>query len=352
MKIWTIISFLGWLLFIGCQKSEDKKNTHEPCSFTNPIAKGQDPWVIKRGDFYYFIESKKGGLYVSKSKKLINIKKGQQLVWSLSDTGWNQANLWAPELHYYEGRWYIYYAASREAGSPFTHQRSGVLASVTDDPLGEYVSKGMLYTGDQIETRTNNKWAIDVTLLELDGQLYAIWSGWKTNRDTDKTPQHLYIAEMKNPWTISSNRVKISSPTEPWEISNGLPINEGPQVLKHKGEVFIVYSASQSWLPTYKLGLLQLKSPDADPMNLDSWIKKGPVFAGTDSVYGVGHASFTTSPDGTESWIVYHTKVSPEPGWNRVIHMQPFTWNDDGTPHFSTPVAAGQSIPRPSGRCK
>ncbi len=352
MKTWIPALLIGLLLCMGCQKPEDKKNVREPCSFVNPIAKGQDPWVIKKGDSYYFIESKNGGLYVSKSKKLINIKKEQQLVWSLPDSGWNQANLWAPELHYYEGRWYIYYAASREAGAPFTHQRSGVLASVTDDPLGEYVDKGMLYTGDQIETHTNNKWAIDVTLLELKGQLYAIWSGWKANRDTDKTSQHLYIAKMKNPWTISSNRVKISSPTEAWEISDGLPINEGPQVLKHEGEAFIVYSASQSWLPTYKLGLLQLKKPNADPMNPNSWIKKGPIFAGADSVYGVGHASFTTSPDGTESWIVYHTKVSPEPGWNRVIHMQPFSWNKDGTPNFGAPVSGGQKLARPSGGCK
>lgn len=351
MRYYLLI--LSLIIGFCCQSKKDNEkdlSVEEPCTFTNPVAKGQDPWVIKKDSTYYYIESKKGGLYVSKSKTLTGIKTDQKRVWTQPDSGWNQCCLWAPELHFYNGRWYIYYAAGRE-GPPFTSQRSGVLASVTDNPLGEYVDKGILYTGDKIKTHSNNKWSIDLTLLELQAQLYAVWSGWEMNRSTDKTLQHIYIAEMKNPWTISSNRVKISSPQEPWEINGGLPINEGPQVLKHEEEVFIIYSAGQSWLPTYKLGLLHLKSAHANPMDPDNWVKKGPVFQGTEQVYGVGHASFTTSPDGTESWIVYHTKVSPEPGWNRVVHMQPFSWNTDGSPHFGAPIAAGVSIPRPSGEC-
>src|SRR5699024_11338226 len=61
---------------------------------------------------------------------------------------------------------------------------------------------------------------------------------------------------------------------------------------------FIIYSASQSWLPSYKLG--QLRLPGDDPMKPENWEKEGPVFEGTEEVHGVGHASFTTSPDGTE----------------------------------------------------
>jgi hypothetical protein len=34
-------------------------------------------------------------------------------VWSAPDTGWNRGNVWAPELHSIDGRWYIYYAGSR-----------------------------------------------------------------------------------------------------------------------------------------------------------------------------------------------------------------------------------------------
>ena len=344
--IYFKIMFLILAFVVGSCSSKDNPDADsEQKVFENPVAKGQDPWITKKDGTYYYIESRDGGLYVSKSKDLIDIKTNEKRVWSTPDTGWNSSNLWAPELHYIEGKWYIYYTAGK-SGPPFIHQRSGVLEAKTQDPMGEYKDKGQLYTGDDISNKTNNKWSIDLTVLEYQDRLYGIWSGWKENRETDNTPQHLYIAEMENPWTISSSRVKISSPVEPWETGSELAINEGAQILKHDGEVFIIYSASESWLPAYNLGQLRLEGDN--PMNPEGWKKKGPVFQGTDDVYGVGHASFTTSPDGTENWIIYHTKVSPEPGWDRVIHLQEFSWNKDGSPKFGTPVPSGKSIAKPS----
>lgn len=340
-----ILAFTGGIYGSPTYLEEDI----DPCVLSNPVADGQDPWVIKKEGYYYYIETRNAGLYISKSKNLSDIKTDQKLVWELPESGWNKSNLWAPELHFIQGKWYIYYTAGK-SGPPFIHQRSGVLESNTDDPLGEYIDKGQLYTGNDIQTKENNIWSIDLTVLEHNGQLYGIWSGWEENRETDKTPQHLYIAEMDNPWTISSNRVKISSPAESWETGSELAINEGAQVLKNGDKTFLIYSASESWLPAYNLGQLQLVGED--PMNPDNWEKKGPVFEGTEDVHGVGHASFITSPDGTEHWIAYHTKVSPDPGWERVIHLQPFNWNRDGAPDFGEPIPAGVSIPKPSGACE
>ena len=87
-------------------------------------------------------------------------------------------------------------------------------------------------------------------------------------------------------------------------------------------------------------------------MDPASWTKSGPVFTGTTSVHGVGHASFTKSPDGTEDWIVYHSKRSTTPGWDRVIRMQEFRWSTDGAPDFGTPVEPNRYIPMPSGQCQ
>lgn len=272
-------------------------------------------------------------------------------VWRQPDEGWNRTHLWAPEIHYVQGNWYIYYTAG-EAGPPFIHQRSGVLRALTDNPLGDYEDMGMLYTGDHIETGEDIKWAIDLTVLEMDDQLYAIWSGWEENADTDRTPQHLYIAEMENPWTISSNRIRISSPEEEWETGTELAINEGPQILRNEGgDIFIIYSASESWLPAYNLGQLRLASSNADPMIPDNWIKTGSVFQGHGKVYGAGHSSYTTSPDGSEYWMLYHTKTDSEPGWRRAVHIQPFTWNTDGSPDFGIPVQPGEILRVPSGEC-
>jgi GH43 family beta-xylosidase len=319
------------------------------CTFSNPIADGADPWVVRRNDWYYLVESTDGGISVYRSKHLTDLKRNEVRVWSAPEEGWNQDHIWAPELHFVDGRWYIYYAAGR-AGPPFVHQRSGVLQSAGDDPQGEYRSRGRLYTGDDLSARTENIWGIDVTVGRIDGQLYAVWSGWKQNRDDDDTPQHLYIAEMKNPWTMGSDRVRISSPKAPWEQGTELDINEGPTLLTHEGDVFILYSTRESWLPAYRMGQLRLEGPSADPLTPENWAKRGPVFQGTEEVHGVGHASFTTSPDGTEDWIVYHTKKTTEPGWDRFIFAQPFTWGESGTPQFGAPAPPGSTLSVPPGQ--
>jgi GH43 family beta-xylosidase len=98
----------------------------------------------------------------------------------------------------------------------------------------------MLYTGDNPAQPESNVWAIDMTVFGYNGKLYAVWSGWKEQRDTDATPQHLYIQEMENPWRLKGTRVLLSSPGQSWETGGPLNLNEGPEVLQHNGKLFII----------------------------------------------------------------------------------------------------------------
>lgn len=317
-------------------------------TFTNPIFKGADPWVYRTDSCYYYCFANRNGISVSKTTELY--KKGKAVhVWQTPAVGWNKSCIWAPELHYVRGKWYIYYAAG-ESGPPYIHQRTGVLESVTQDPQGAYIDKGMIYTGDHVgfwPDVTANRWAIDMTVFEWREKLYAVWSGWENIETTDKTQQYLYMTEMENPWTISTNRVLLSKPDQPWETGGKLDLNEGPQVWINNDQLFVIYSCGQSWLPTYKLAQLKLKDAHADPLDRRNWIKSGPVFTGNEEVYGVGHASFTTSPDGTEHWIVYHTKTERTPGWKRHVCLQRFTCHPDGSPNFgkAQPLAVPQPLP-------
>lgn len=320
------------------------------CTFTNPVAVGADPWVVQHAGAYYLVQSRDRGIFVSRSTRLTEVSSNPVRVWSAPESGWNRDHVWAPELHRIGDRWYIYYAAGR-AGPPFIHQRSGVLESVSDDPQGAYVDRGLLGTGEDPNALDATRWAIDVSVTRIGGQLYAVWSGWENDATVDRTPQHLYIAPMSNPWTISGRRVRLSSPTEAWERGTELNLQEGPQFLQRGASTFVIYSTRESWLPDYRLGQLRLRD-GADPLDPASWTKSGPVFQATGEVFGVGHASFTRSPDGTEDWIVYHAKTSTSPGWDRVIRMQKFAWNADGSPSFGAPASASARLPAPSGECR
>ncbi|PST82873.1 glycoside hydrolase [Pedobacter yulinensis] len=346
--------FLLAALFLSCASRNNPPAAAAGSStFKNPIAKGADPWVIRDGNQYYVClatgggNGRRPGITVSKSASLTEPGK-RVTVWQAPESGWNRDCIWAPELHRIGNRWYIYYAAGK-SGPPYINQRSGVLESVTDDPQGAYTDKGILRTGIDERDYVKTIWAIDLTVANIKGKLYAVWSGWERNAATDKTSQRLYIASMTNPWTISSPRVEISRPEEEWETGGTLDLNEGPQFLQRKGKTFIIYSTRESWTKDYRLGQLMLKNENLSPLNKSNWIKKGPVFRGTAQVPGPGHASFTTSPDGKEWWIFYHAKLDERHNWNRDLRLQPFTWDKSGQPVFGQPVPAGQPLARPSG---
>ena len=333
--------------FSGCTKSETTSHDSVTKTFSNPVWDGADPWMVKQGTDYIYSFSVNNSIILSKSSKMT--QKGElKNIWTAPATGWNHSCVWAPEIHFIANRWYVYYAAG-ESGPPYIHQRAGVLRSKTEDVFSDYEDMGVLYTGDNPADPSTNIWAIDMTVLEHKNKLYAIWSGWIQQETTDATPQQLYISEMENPYTMKGNRVKISSPEQSWETGGPLNLNEGPEILKNGDQVFVIYSCRESWLVDYRLGMVQLINQDGDLLDPANWRKSGPVFQGNSQVFGVGHCSFVKSPDNSEDWIIYHSKKSTSPGWEREVHMQSFKWNTDGTPDFGQPVPAGKLISIPSG---
>jgi len=329
-------------------QGESLSNTSKEL-FSNPITEGADPWVVRDEEHkrYLWCRSEGGkGIAIYESSRLTTLGT-KHVVWCAPDEGMVSREVWAPELHLVNGQWHIYFAASN--GQNKNHL-AYVLRAKTNDPLGEYELSGPLATGDGPDGKSPNIWAIDMTVMEHGGKRYAIWSGW----DAPGTDcQFLYIAPMKNPTTLSGPRVRICSNADyPWERTEpgpkGRGLNEGPEVLKKNGRPFLIYSCGASWLPNYKLGLLELTG--ADPLLPQSWRKNSePVFQSSSETYGVGHSSFVSSPDGKEMWHVFHAKRDRNPGWGRAVFLQPMTFDQAGFPYFGTPVRAGEMMKRPSG---
>ena len=340
--------------------------TQSSLLFSNPIFQMPDPYIVKDGDTYWTCKAQGNGINISRSNKL-SVVNGTRQIWATPyDSGsnkvWNRANVWAPELFHIGDRWYIYYAAGRptsETNGSYNTQRTGVLRSKTDDPSGAWEDMGMIYTGDNytkgiVPTVDNTGYAIDMTVFELKGKLYAVWSGYPPGSGN----QWLYIASMENPYTINSNRIAISKPDQSWELANS-KINEGPAVLINEkaGKIFVVYSCNGSWTKHYRLGWIMLDM-DKDPLVASNWTKSPQqafyrcdnTAEGVNGVNGVGHCTFTKSPDDTEDWIVYHVKRYGTDGWDeRYAFIQKFTWNADGTPNFGTPAGWGEELDLPSG---
>jgi GH43 family beta-xylosidase len=321
-------------------------------TFTNPLLpSGADPWCIYKDGYSYYTNSMGDRLVLWKTKNMAELSTAQKkAVWiPPPNTAWSK-DVWAPELHFIGNKWYMYFAA--DDGNNNNH-RIYVLENSSADPMqGEWIFKGKV-------ADATNKWAIDASMFENKGKNYLIWAGWEGDENGQ---QDIYIALLKNPWTISGPRVKISSPVYDWEKYGDLHdaknpphvnVNEGPELLKHQDKLFLVYSASGCWTDYYALGMLTA-SVNSNLLDPHSWIKSAkPVFKQSpeNEVYAPGHNAFFKSPDGKEDWIIYHANSKPGLGCGkqRSPRMQKFSWNKDGSPDFGIPVKEGVDIPVPSG---
>jgi GH43 family beta-xylosidase len=345
---------LLWLLFAINALSAQR-------IFTNPLKpSGPDPWVIYKNGWFFYMNTivtatGENELKLWRTRNMAKLATAEsKTIFDPPDTMIYSKQLWAPEIHFLNGKWYVYFAADDGIN---LHHRIWVLENSTADPFeGQWLLKGKL-------TDPGDHWAIDLTVHNFNGRLYATWSGWEHYNNVQ---QNIYIAELENPWTMKGDRVLISTPKYEWERHGQVPlewqkatgepsvlyINEGPQFLQNGDNLFIIYSASACWLD-YKLGMLQLKR-NRNVLNAKSWKKhRRPVFvqAPENGVYAPGHNSFFKSPDGKEDWILYHANPAPDAGCgaSRAPHMQQFTWTKKKTPLFGKPVPVKTPLPVPSG---
>jgi GH43 family beta-xylosidase len=88
-----------------------------PCdTFTNPLLPtGPDPWVVWWKGFYYYSNSSGTNLTLRKTADITDLRHAEiaekKAVWT-PEPGHQWSNeLWAPELHRWGNKWYMYFAA-------------------------------------------------------------------------------------------------------------------------------------------------------------------------------------------------------------------------------------------------
>jgi GH43 family beta-xylosidase len=97
-------------------------------NFTNPLNSrdGSDPFIVYSGDgYYYLLTTTWSNIRITRSKTVGGLKTGEsKVVWS-DTTASRCCNFWAPEVHWIDNAWWIYYTAGDNVN--LDGQRSFVL---------------------------------------------------------------------------------------------------------------------------------------------------------------------------------------------------------------------------------
>lgn len=246
----------------------------------------RDPFIIKHNGMYYQCFTKNAdAIYIACAKTTDELEFAEAKCVYVPNQNILECakELWAPELHVINGKCYIYVAC--DDGNNNNH-RMFVLKNNSNNPLDPYTLQGKICD-------KTNKWAIDATVVLIGETNYFVWSGWEGE---ENVCQNLYIAKMENPYTLTSERVLISTPEFEWEKRGASGktdspfINEGPFGVYVDGEFYLLYSAAGSWCEDYCISALKLVGKD--PISKESWQKQPlPIFSNNNLVKGAGHCS-------------------------------------------------------------
>jgi len=299
------------------------------------IEQRADPFIYRHSDGKYYFTATvpaydKIELRISDTiEGLANAK--PQVVWQKHETGPTSQLIWAPEIHFVWGKWYIYFAAAETKKMHPEHNtfQHRMYALEADCPQGPWREVGQICT--HMET-----FCLDATVFEHRGVLYYCWA----QKDPDiNGNSNIYIAKMESPTKLISTPVMLTKPEYDWECSV-IPVAEGPAVLKYGDKIFIAYSANATGTE-YCVGLLTANE-SSDLLNPSSWEKSPkPVFGTCEKSgrFGPGHNSFTVDEAGRPV-LVYHAREyaeiegDPLDNPDRHTFIKPFDFNENGYPEW------------------
>lgn len=254
------------------------------------------------------------------------------VVWRRHPAGEMSCNIWAPELHYADGAWVIYFAAAQSGADEtgcYDH-RIYALTNTARNPLdGAFTEAGRVDTGWE-------SFSLDATAFLHGGVRYFVWAQREKGIPGNS---NLYIARMESATRLRLPATRLSVPEYDWECQ-GFRVNEGPAVLAHHDRLFLTYSASATD-ERYCVGMLEADA-GSDLLNADSW-RKSPVpvlqTEPENGLFGPGHNSFTTDADGNDV-LVFHAR--PYPGYrgtalsdpNRHAFLRRIRYGADDRPIF------------------
>lgn len=305
-----------------------------------------EPWIEQRADPYVYRHTD-GKYYFTASVPQYNcivlrtadnleglVDAEEVILWKKHESGEMSKHIWAPEIHFVFGKWYIYFAAGEKDDiwkiRPFVLECQGM------DPCKDpWIERGKMQRSED-DIYSFEAFSLDATLFENKGEYYFIWA---EKVSVGIQISNLYIARMESATKLATAQVLLTTPDYDWERRE-IWVNEGPAVVKHNGRIFLTYSASATG-ECYCMGMLSIDESE-DVLDPRAWKKEREPVLSSDrekGFYGPGHNSFTVLPDGTDV-CVYHARtyleINGDPLYdpNRHAMLMKVEWDGDGYPVF------------------
>ena len=158
--------------------------------YTNPIAAQRaDPHIFKHTDgFYYFTATvpEYDRIVLRRATTLQGLASAPEtVIWRRHTSGEMAAHIWAPEIHFINGRWYVYFAAGRS--DDIWRIRMYVLENASANPLtGTWTERGRIVTAF-------DTFSLDATTFVHNGVRYLAWAQSEPGITSNS---NLYLARM------------------------------------------------------------------------------------------------------------------------------------------------------------
>lgn len=306
----------------------------------SPIVKQRaDPFIYKHTDGYYYFTGSVPSydcIELRKAKTINELQEAETFnIWHKHKSGPMSQHVWAPEIHYLDSKWYIYFAASEV--DDIWKLRPYVLECKGQNPLkDEWIELGQMQAADG-DNKTFIDFSLDGTVFENKGKRYFCWAE-KTGGQF--AASNLYLAELESPIKLKTAQFMLTTPDYDWERID-FWVNEGPAILKHKNKIYITFSASATGA-CYCMGMMEANE-ESDLLDRNSWLKSRYPVLKTDyekQIYGPGHNSFTVAEDGETPLSIYHArdyeKIVGDPlnDPNRHARVMQVKFDEKGNPLF------------------
>lgn len=274
--------------------------------YTNPVGDMTeigDPFVIKsEGKYYMYATSVANyGFNVWESNDLVNWElKGTALDHRDFEKKWATYDFWAPEVFEKDGQFYMTYSARAYNGS------LRIAIAKSDNPLGPFndINNNLIHEKGSY---------IDGHIFEDEGKyyLYYVKDNYENIIDGKKQSQ-IFVQELNETLDdFVSEPEMIIEPSQEWEGLEGEIIwNEGPFVLKHENQYYLMYSANFYGGPDYAIGYAVADNP----MGPFEKYENNPILASdlAKGISGPGHNSVVVGLDDETLYIVYHIHTDPK----------------------------------------